>query len=70
MKTSVIKITVLALPLLLGACATKKVANEGKTTITTNKQQQSEAVKKLTFVQKVAECGVRQEHLFKNRLHH
>ena len=57
MKTSVIKITVLALPLLLGACATKKVANEGKTTITTNKQQ-SEAVKKLTFVQKVADNAV------------
>ena len=58
MKTSVIKITVLALPLLLGACATKKVANEGKTTITTNKQQQSEAVKKITFVQKVADNAV------------
>ncbi len=59
MKTSFIKIAALALPLIFGACASKKVvSNDGKVGTTTLKAEQSEAVKKLTFVQKVADNAV------------
>ena len=50
---------VLALPLLFCACASKKaVSDGGKTTITNTKSDQSESVKKLTFVQKVSDNAV------------
>lgn len=59
MKTSFIKMAVLTLPLIFGACASKKVvSSEGKVGSPVSKTEQSEAVKKLSFVQKVADNAV------------
>ncbi len=59
MKISVIKIAIVALPLLFGACASKKtVIGDVKPTTESSQNGQSEAVKKLTFVQKVADNAV------------
>lgn len=59
MKTSIVKMAVLALPLLFCACASKKaVSDGGKTAINSTKSEQSESVKKLTFVQKVSDNAV------------
>ncbi len=59
MKISVIKIAIVALPLLFGACASKKsVTNDGKLTTQSAQTKQNDAVKKLTFVQKVADNAV------------
>lgn len=64
-KQYVWKVAALCLPLLLGACGTKQaVVGNGSTTSTSSKNntatrgEQSEAVQKLTFVQKVSDNQV------------
>lgn len=64
-KQYVWKMAALCLPLLLGACGTKQaVVGNGSTTSTSSKNntatrgEQSEAVQKLTFVQKVSDNQV------------
>ena len=64
-KQYILKMAALCLPLLLGACGTKQaVVGNGSTTSTSSKNntatrgEQSEAVQKLTFVQKVSDNQV------------
>ena len=60
-----VKVIALCLPLLLGACGTKKVVEGNGSTSTSQSQNEtsrrghhSEALQKMTFVQKVADNQV------------
>lgn len=68
-----VKVIALCLPLLLGACGTKKVVEGNGTTSTSQTQNansssghQSEALKKLTFVQKVSDNQVYSKNIVGN----
>lgn len=68
-----VKVIALCLPLLLGACGTKKVVEENGSTSTSQSQNanssrghQSEALKKLTFVQKVSDNQVYSKNIVGN----
>lgn len=68
-----VKVIALCLPLLLGACGTKKVVEGNGSTSTSQSQNvnssrghQSEALKKLTFVQKVSDNQVYSKNIVGN----
>ena len=68
-----VKVIALCLPLLLGACGTKKIVEGNGTTSTSQTQNansssghQSEALKKLTFVQKVSDNQVYSKNIVGN----
>lgn len=68
-----VKVIALCLPLLLGACGTKKVVEGNGSTSTSHSQNanssrghQSEALKKLTFVQKVSDNQVYSKNIVGN----
>lgn len=70
---NLVKVIALCLPLLLGACGTKKVVEGNGSTSTSQSQNanssrghQSEALKKLTFVQKVSDNQVYSKNIVGN----